>query len=120
MTNLDIVAEFVMDIIEGKYTLSEVQARIKTYEEQYGSDFFADYEVNQKEKPWDASYLNELRLKSMTGMTSKQFILHLAEVSEYVHSREKSIAKKQKCILITGIVTISVLIALIVILFAMR
>lgn len=101
MGNIEIKVQFIMDIIEGKYTLSETKKKMQEYEEKYGSDFFVEYEVEKKGKPWDRNYLEELRLKSMTGMSSKQFILHLAEVSEYVHKNEKQ-KKIRKKIIITG------------------
>lgn len=87
MTNAEIKSLFIQEIIDGKLSLSDVQGRIQEYEREYGSDFFSDYEIEKRNKPWDEAYFNELKRKSIT-MASKQFILHLAEVSEYVHSHE--------------------------------
>lgn len=96
MTNSEIIARFIMEIINGELSLMDTKKRIQEYESKYGTNFFADYDVEKKEKPWNSDYLNELKFKSMTGMTSKQFILHLAEVSEYVHAQEKSKNNKNK------------------------
>lgn len=96
MTGSEIKADFLFDIIEGKYTLKEVQKKIKSFEAEYGNEFFSDYDIKIKEKPWDKEYLDELKIKGMTGMASKQFYLHVAEVSEYVHDNcsKKEIHKK--------------------------
>lgn len=119
MTHSEIKAEFIMDIINGKYNLNETKKMIKEYESKYGSDFFADYDIEKKAQPWDSAYLNELKIKSMTGMISKQFILHLAEVSEYVHAHEmkKSNGNKKKYIII-GIVA-GIILALVILFLCM-
>lgn len=93
--------------------------KIQDYESQYGLDFFVDYYVEEKDTSWGRAYLNELEIKSMTGMTSKQFILHLAEVSEYVHTHEKSEKKnnKQKYIIVG--IGAGIIIALVITLLCM-
>lgn len=101
MNNTEIISGFITEIIKGKYTLNEVKQKIQTYENQYGADFFANYDVEKKDMPWDSDYLHELEIKSITGMGSKQFILHLAEVSEYVHAQEKSKNNKRKSFIAT-------------------
>lgn len=101
MIDLKNKSEFIMEIINGNYTLDEAKNEVKEYEKRYGSDFFADYEVERKPKPWNREYLEELSLRSMSGMASKQLILHLAEVSEYIHKNEKQ-KKIKKIIIITG------------------
>ena len=119
MTNSEIKAEFMIDIIEGKYTLNEAKQKIRAYEEQYGTDFFADYEIEKKDKPWDMEYLKKLKLKGMTGMASKQFFLHLAEVSEYVHAKTDTSHSKgdKKKFIIAGIIAGIIIALVIVILF---
>ena len=114
MTNSEITAEFIMDIFDGKYTKSEVERKVKEYEAKYGSDFFADYGGKKKDKPWDREYLNELKIKSMTGMTSKQFILYIAEVSEYVYSHEKPKKKKSKLKFIIAGAAAGIIVALVI------
>lgn len=116
MTDPRIISEFIMDIINGKYTFGEVQQKIRSLENQYGTEFFPDYEISKKDKPWDQNYLDELEQKSICGMTSKQFILHLAEVSEYVHTTEKAALQKRRRMIIAGIVAAVIIAAVIIIL----
>lgn len=119
MTNSEMKAEFMMDIIDGKYTLNEAKQKIRSYEEKYGTDFFADYDIEKKDKPWDMEYLKELKLKGMTGMSSKQFFLYLAEVSEYVHANAGTSHNKgdKKKFIIAGIIAGIIIALVIVILF---
>ena len=119
MTNSEIKAEFMIDIIDGKYTLNEAKHKIRAYEEKYGTDFFADYEIEKKDKPWNMEYLKELKLKGMTGSNSKQFFLHLAEVSEYVHANADTSHSKgdKKKFIIAGIIAGIIIALVIVILF---
>lgn len=86
--NTNITVQMIRDIINGKMNTEQTNRKIRELESQYGTDFFLDYEIDKKDKPWDEAYLYELELKSMTGMSSKPFILHLAEVSEYVHAQK--------------------------------
>lgn len=120
MTNSEMIAEFMMDIIDGKYTLNEAKQKIRAYEEQYGTDFFADYEIEKKDKPWDMEYLKELKLKGMTGMASKQFFLYLAEVSEYVHANADTSHSKgdKKKFIIAGIIS-AIIIALVIVILCL-
>lgn len=94
----EIIGKLKRDIIDGKLNLQQAKDKINELEAQYGQDFFFDSaQVEEKPMPWDAEYLSELEDKSMAGMSSKQFILHLAEVSEYVHSqksRRKALSEK--------------------------
>lgn len=87
-----------MDIIEGKYSLAAAKSKMQEFEAKYGRDFFGDYEVEKKNTAWDSDYLNDLKIKCMAGMTSKQFVLHVAEVSEYVNSQKKEKNKLKKYI----------------------
>lgn len=111
MDDIEITVKLIRDIINGKMNLTKTEKKIAELEAEYGKDFFEDYDIEKKEKPWDEKYLRELEIKSMAGMNSKQFILHLAEVSEYVHSnksRKRKTSSKRKIILyiIAGIIAI--------------
>lgn len=82
------------DIFDGKCTLTETKKRIKQLEEKFGNNVLLSYDLDEDEKKekkyWNKEYLEELRFQCACGMTrSKPFILHLAEVSEYVHSTKK-------------------------------
>lgn len=109
MTQAEIKAHFMLEIINGKFSLNDVIKQIQQYEKEYGANFFADYDVEEKEKPWDEAYLKELRIKCMAGMASKQFILHLAEVSEYVHNNQKNKIRKTRKAIIAAIAAIIVI-----------
>ncbi|MBR1987953.1 MAG: hypothetical protein IKA36_02820 [Clostridia bacterium] len=80
---------FITDIVEGKYTLKQVELMVREFEKRYGSDVFANYDVERKQKPWKMRYLGELTVKALSGMASKQLILHIAEVAEYIRSKHK-------------------------------
>ena len=68
----------------------QVKLIIKYVENKYGSDFFEDYDVKKEpQEKWTEEYLKELEIKSMAGLSSKQFILYLSEVSDFVHEHSK-------------------------------
>ncbi len=98
------IAQMIRDIINGKMNQAQAQNKIQELETQYGTEFFPNYAVEIKDKPWNQEYLNDLELKSMAGMSSKMFILHLAEVSEYVHAQNKKRNTSKK---VFGIVAIA-------------
>lgn len=75
-------------ILDGEITYDEVKKSLDDLEQQYGKDVFPGFILKKKPKPWSRKYLNELNEKRMAGATSKEFILHLAEVSDYVHKQE--------------------------------
>lgn len=93
LESTEIIVQLMREIINGKMNLQQTKDKMLQLETKYGQDFFLDYDYDEaKPKPWDEEYLQELEIKSTAGMSSKQFILHLAEVSEYVHSK-----KSNKC-----------------------
>lgn len=113
MTGSEIKYNFVKEIANGKLSLKDVQQRIQEYEQKYGIDFFDDYDIEKKEKPWNKEYLKELEAKILSGIRSKQFILHLAEVSEYVYTNEKTEINKHKTFLISTIIAVIVVVTII-------
>ena len=79
------------EILDGILTVDEVKGKLHIMEEKWGCDeFYRGYFFERKARPWDRAYLEELTGKSMTGAFSKEFILHLAEVSEEVHRKERN------------------------------
>ncbi|MBR4627860.1 MAG: hypothetical protein IKO47_09215 [Ruminococcus sp.] len=104
MDQANIQSDFFFDIVKGKYTLKGTVKKIEEYEAQYGKDFFADYDVKKKDKPWDIDYLNELESQGIAGMASKQFFIHVAEVSEYVHNNMKKKKHKKFLLMISAAV----------------
>ena len=88
--NTSIVSTLIMDIINGKLKSDQVHMIVSYLENKYGDDFFADYNVEKlPQEKWNEEYLETLKHKAMTGMTSKQFIYHLSEVSDFVHEHAK-------------------------------
>ncbi len=119
----EIIVQLKRDIINGKMNLQQTKDKISELEAQYGQDFFFDFEYDEaKPKPWGEEYLHELEIQSMAGMSSKQFIMHLAEVSEDIYSRksgksaakskEKSTPNRKKVLLIVFIVAVIILIGI--------
>lgn len=115
MTDSEIKVSLIRDIINGKLSLNETKARIEEYTAKYGKDFFPDYDWPAKDRSeWNKAYLDELELSSISaGLSSPQFILHLAEVSEYVYAQEKQ--KKLKRIIaaiIAAVIVIGVILVI--------
>lgn len=79
----------MIKIIDGKVDKSFVRKEIEKLENQYGENAFLPYIVKKKDKPWDEKYLKELEIQGMAGAASKEFILHLAEVSESVYRKKR-------------------------------
>ena len=89
------ISHFIMEIINGELKYKQVKLIINHIENKYGNDFFANYDVEKRpQTEWNEEYLKELKLKSMNGMTSKQFIYHLSEVSDFVHEHAKTKKKR--------------------------
>lgn len=113
MDKYQIKNELIRDIIDGKYTLDQVEKIIQELEAEYGEGFFEKYDVPKEEKPWNRETLKKLETDSLVGTCSKPFILHLAEVSEYVHEKEQPVEnskKKGSLILIAVIATIIIIV----------
>lgn len=107
LESTEIIEQLMSDIINGKMNLQQTKDEIRRLEVKYGHDFFISYDYDEaKPKPWDDEYLKELEIKSIAGMSSKQFILHLAEVSEDIHAKR---AKKKR---ISVLVVIAVAVAI--------
>ena len=116
MDNSKQIVALIFDIIKGKYSLEDVNKIINDYE-QLEPDFFVECEIKKKEKPWDTEYLETLKEQAIAGISSKQFIIHLAEVSEYVHEQErirKSKEKGKKRIIIAAIAAVVITIIILI------
>lgn len=73
----------IIDIFKGRHTREEVHDIISYYEKQ-NPNFFVDYEIKKKEKPWDKEYFETLKKRAVAGTSSKQFILHSTDVIDYL------------------------------------
>ncbi len=87
----DEVNMLVNDIIEQRATVIDVFGRIRTLKAKYGEDIFPGIYFEREAKPWNKAYLLRLKEKNITGACSEEFILHMAEVSEYIALRKKRI-----------------------------
>lgn len=99
-------------IMHGQINKREVQKEIKRLVEIYGSEVFPKFKFQQKERPWDEEYLEELRNLCMSGAGSSEFLIHLAEVKDSVSASSR---RNQKSIvfMITAILLIIVVIVVI-------
>ena len=77
------IASLIIDIFKGRHTREEVHDIISYYEKQ-NPNFFVDYEIKKKEKPWDKEYFETLKKRAVAGTSSKQFILHSTDVIDYL------------------------------------
>lgn len=114
MDKYQIKNELIRDIIDGKYTLDQVEIIIQELEAEYGEGFFDDYDVPKEEKPWNRETLKKLETDSLVGTCSKPFILHLAEVSEYVHNEERKDEYSKKKINRLRIIVIAITVIIVI------
>lgn len=114
MDKYQIKNELIKDIIEGKYSLEQVRDIIQKIEAEFGEEFFDNYDVPKEEKPWNRETLKKLETASLVGTCSKQFILHLAEVSEYIHNKERNDANSKKKSNRLRILVISVIVGIVI------
>lgn len=84
--------ELMDKILSGEYGLEETKKQINALEKKFGYDFLLDAECERKsQKFWNKKYLEKLENDCISGMVySKPLMLHLAEVSEYIHDKEKN------------------------------
>lgn len=85
----DEVNLLVNDIATGKTNVKEVRVSIERIKTQFGSDAFPGFSFEKQPKPWNFEYLHELQRKNVTGACSEEFIIHMAEVSDYVFGRQR-------------------------------
>ena len=93
-------------IVSGQINTKEAEQYIDRLKNQYGADAFPSFDFQKRSEPWDKVYFRELQKKSVTGACSEEFILHMAEVSEYV-------IKKRKKIIIGGIIAAIIILLII-------
>ena len=85
----DEVNILVNDIASGKTNVKEVRGSIDRIKTQFGSDVFPSFSFEKQPKPWNSEYLHELQRKNVTGACSEEFIIHMAEVSDYVFGKHR-------------------------------
>lgn len=114
MDKYQIKNELIKGIIDGKYSLEQVKKTIQELEAEFGEEFFDDDDFPKEEKPWNRETLKKLETASLVGTCSKPFILHLAEVSEYVHNKEQNEEDSKKKIIRLQILVISVIVVIVI------
>lgn len=87
----DEIYALVNSILEQHISVAEVRQRIDGLSQKYGNHIFPEISFQKKEKPWDALYLSELKEMNVTGACSKEFLMHMAEVSVYVHNKKRNL-----------------------------
>ncbi len=92
-------SNLVMDIVNGHIKKEQAEKRIIELEKTYGSEAFTYYGFEKKEKPWSLNYYDELRKSALAGAGSKEFILYLSEVKDYIENKNnKGFLKRVKSI----------------------
>ncbi len=85
----DEINTLINGIASGQIKAKAAEQYIDRLKDQYGSDVFPSFDFKKQPKPWNKEYLCELQKKNVTGACSEEFILHMAEVSDYVFGRRK-------------------------------
>ena len=99
----------VNDIIEGKISRDVAADRIADLKRKDGDDIFPSIHFQKKSKPWDKKYFSKLKQMNITGACSEEFLLHMAEVSEYMMLRKKKII---------GVIIIVAIVFVVILMFA--
>lgn len=102
----DKINRLVADIVNHNVNSAQVKTRIEEMKKEYGEDSFPEINFEKKPYPWDEGYLRELEEKNITGACSEGFLLHMAEVSDYLSAKRKR----------TSAIAIAVVVALVTIL----
>ena len=97
------------DIVKHRVNEIQVEERINRLKKRYGEDAFPSFNFEKNPQLWSKSYLLELKEKNVTGAYSEEFLLYMAEVSDYLAKRKKrtkrrnpSMAKKKVAVLTGG------------------
>ena len=108
----DEINRLVGDIIKHNVDSVQVQNCIDGLKKEYGEDSFSSINFEKKSQPWDEPYLRELKEKNVTGACSEEFLLHMAEVSDYLSARKRRTLTKA----IVSVGVIALIIVLIIVL----
>lgn len=77
----------VADILQKHIPIDDVKNRINVLSMKYGEGIFPEIIFAKRERPWNDEYLCELKRMNITGACSKDFLLHMAEVSRYLYEK---------------------------------
>ena len=87
MVAVDERVEIIDKILANELKKTEVEVALADLENKFGENAYVDDGFSPKEKPWNKEYYSELVKMSLTGVSSKKYILHLVEVRDYLHFR---------------------------------
>lgn len=79
-------------IISNKISKKDLMSEIEAIEKKYGKDTFLPYNLTIQEKPWNKKYYNELVMLGNAGACSKEFLIHIIDVRDYLKMRARVIA----------------------------
>lgn len=108
----DEINRLVGDIVNHRVDSVQVQARMDGLKKEYGEDAFPSIHFDKKPLPWDRAYLRELKEENATGACSEEFLLHMAEVSDYLSAKKNrttAIAIVAGCVIVLITILIIVL-----------
>ena len=107
----DEINKLVGDIVNHNVDSDQVQARMDGLKKEYGENSFTSINFKKKPLPWDKAYLRELKEKNVTGACSEEFLLHMAEVSDYISAKK---SRRSIMAIVAGVVIVLITILIIV------
>ena len=87
MAAVDERVEIIDKILANELKKTEIEVALVNLENKFGENAYVDDSFSPKEKPWNKGYYAELEKISLTGVSSKKYILHLVEVRDYLRFR---------------------------------
>ena len=94
------------NVAHRKMSYKQTLNKINELERKYpNEDIFTRFSIDKKDKSeWDEEYFDKLNNLCMSGAGSKEFILHMAEVSDYLKQKEN--IPKQIASILAGVISI--------------
>lgn len=87
MAAVDDRVEIIERILTNEMKKTEVKVALAKLENEFGEKAYVDDGFLPKAKPWNKEYYSELEKISLTGVSSKKYIIHLVEVRDYLRFR---------------------------------
>lgn len=94
MSAVDEQIELSSKILRGEISYAEVEKELDRISGQYGENCFNSYTVKKIPKPWSFKTIDDLKILSASGASSRGFYEYMAEVCEEVYSKKTSNKKK--------------------------
>ncbi|MCD8396906.1 MAG: hypothetical protein LUD12_06975 [Lachnospiraceae bacterium] len=90
MSATDESIKLIRKILNNSISEKDALKELDRLELMYGDEAFTAYDFQKKEKPWNEDYYEDLKNKCITGAGSKEFIIHLLEVREYLNQKKRN------------------------------